>query len=239
MHVNAHRLHLVLKMETWTQTTLLAPRHPLLLMFALVKLASERTGSLLDCPAAEAVRARGVRTRRGVRGEEAGPDHNTGEPPPSQSAWTNSPCPQTAPTDQSKPKLRVTTANTRTQMQNHVSLRRAGASTCNRRPRPLRTMSRGARQPRDLNTQKMLRTLQAAAAIVGGGGVLTDPSHTPPGPRTSTGTGEPRGAGEGPTTCTAEEAGPAGVMAGASNTRWWRERGGERRCYDKGQQEGQ
>lgn len=106
----------------------------------------------------------------------------------------------------------------------------------NKRPRFLQTISRCARRPWKLNAQKMLQTV-----IVEGDVVLTDPSHTPGalGLHATTGTGELQEAGEGPITCTAEEGGPAGVTAGASNTRWWTERGEERRCYDKGQQEGQ
>lgn len=75
-----------------------------------------------------------------------------------------------------------------------------------------------------------------------GEGVLTDLSRTtePLGPHATTGMGELLEAGEeGPITCTAEEGAPAGVMAGAFSTKWWSERGEERRCYDKGQQEGQ
>lgn len=87
----------------------------------------------------------------------------------------------------------------------------------------------------------MLQTLQAVVVIVKGEEVLTDLSHTP-GPlglHTTTGKPELQETGEGLATRTAEEGAPAGVTAGASsNTRWWTERGEERRCYDKGQQEG-
>ncbi len=125
-------------------------------------------------------------------------------------------------------------------MQISVSLGPAGMSTqSNKRPRFLQMISWCARKPWKLNAQKTLQTLQAV--IMEGDGVLTDLSHTP-GPldlHATTGTGELQEAGEGPITCTAEEGGPAGVTAGASNTRWWRGRGEERRCYDKGQQEGQ
>lgn len=87
----------------------------------------------------------------------------------------------------------------------------------------------------------MRQTLQATTVIVEGEGALTDLSHTVGalGQHDTTGTDELREAGEGPITCTAEVEGPSGVMAGVSNTRWWREKGEGRRCYDKGQKEGQ
>lgn len=127
-------------------------------------------------------------------------------------------------------------------MQKYVSLRRAETSAqSNKTAWRLQTTSQCARQPQKLNAQKMLQTLQAAGSTVQEEGVLTDPSTTP-GPlvlHTTTGTGEVQEAGEGPITCTAEEGGPEEVTAGASSTRWSRGRGEERRCYDKGRQEGQ
>lgn len=86
----------------------------------------------------------------------------------------------------------------------------------------------------------MLRSLQAVVVIVEGEGALIDLSRTPgpTGLHTTSGMGGLHEAGVGPITCTAEEGGPTGVTAGASNIRWT-ERGAERRCYDKGQQEGQ
>lgn len=241
MLLTSHRLHLLLKMETWMWMSPLVPRCPQSPVFPL-NLESERSGLLLDRLTAEAGRARGVRTRWGGRGEEAGPDHSTGEPLPSQSTWTNCLCPQTALRDQSKPKLRVTMATRCKWMQKYVSLRRAETSAqSNKTAWRLQTTSQCARQPQKLNAQKMLQTLQAAGSTVEEEGVLTDPSTTP-GPlvlHTTTGTGEVQEAGEGPITCTAEEGGPEEVTAGASSTRWSRGRGEERRCYDKGRQEGQ
>lgn len=85
----------------------------------------------------------------------------------------------------------------------------------------------------------MLQTLRLAVAIVKGEGVLIDLRNTlEQDLHTTTGMPGLQKTGEGPATRTAEEGVPAGVMAGASNTRWWRERGEGRRCYDKGQQEG-
>ncbi|TKS91278.1 E3 ubiquitin-protein ligase RNF25 [Collichthys lucidus] len=98
--------------------------------------------------------------------------------------------------------------------------------------------SQRVRPPRKLT---MLRSLQAVVVIVEGEGALIDLSRTPgpTGLHTTSGMGGLHEAGVGPITCTAEGGGPTGVTAGASNIRWWTERGAERRCYDKGQQEGQ
>lgn len=87
----------------------------------------------------------------------------------------------------------------------------------------------------------MLQTLQATMVIVEGEGVPPDLPHTTGalGQHNTTGTGELQGTGEGPMTCTAEVVDPIEGMAGVSNTRWWRERVGGRRCYDKGKKEGQ
>lgn len=85
----------------------------------------------------------------------------------------------------------------------------------------------------------MLQTLQRAVAIAKGEGVLIDLCNTTEQDlHTTTGTPGLQETGEGPATHTAEGEVPAGVMAGASITRLWRERGEGRRCYDKGQQEG-
>lgn len=55
----------------------------------------------------------------------------------------------------------------------------------------------------------------------------------------TTGKGEAQEAEEGPITSVAEEAGLAEVMGGAIIIRPWRGREEEKRCYDKGQLEGQ
>lgn len=87
------------------------------------------------------------------------------------------------------------------------------------------------------NVQKML---QAVGATVEGEEALTELTRTPQPVGAITGTGVlPKAEEGGPVTRTAEEGGPTGATTGASNTRWWRGRGGERRCYDEGQQEGQ
>lgn len=85
----------------------------------------------------------------------------------------------------------------------------------------------------------MPQTLQAVEAIVDGGEATTDLPHTPGllDLHGTTGTIVAPGAEEEPITCAAEEAVPVVVTAGASSRRWWR--GEERRCYDKGRQEGQ
>lgn len=82
----------------------------------------------------------------------------------------------------------------------------------------------------------MRQTWGAVVVTLDGGGVLTGL----PGPRgTTTGTGELQEVEEGPTISTeVEEEGHVGVTAGASITRWWRGTEAERRCYDKGRQEG-
>lgn len=221
--VNSHRLHLLLKTKTSTQTPLPPPRHPLLLRFPLMKLVSEWTTLFLDSPTAGALRLRG-----GGRGEEAGSDRNiTGERPPSRSTCTNCLCPAT----RGRLKLRVT--NKCKRMQNSVSLRQAGWSR--QRPRCLGRVPHCTRQPWTLNAQKKL---QAGGVTMEGEGLLTGGTRTQP-PGATSGTGGLQEAGEGPTTCTTEVGGPAGVTSGASSTMWWRERGRGRRFYDKGQQEGQ
>lgn len=86
----------------------------------------------------------------------------------------------------------------------------------------------------------MVQTVRAAVVIAEGDGVPPDLPHTAEAlaRHDTTGTAGRQGTEEGPTTCTAEVGDTIEVMAGVSNTRWWKERGGGRRCYDKGQKEG-
>lgn len=87
----------------------------------------------------------------------------------------------------------------------------------------------------------MPRPPVAAEDIATGDVVLTvlDRIQEPRDPPTTTGKPELRETGaEGPTTCTTEEGAPAGATARASITGCWREKGGQRRCYDKELQEG-
>lgn len=93
-----------------------------------------------------------------------------------------------------------------------------------------------------------MENLSASGGVGEGEGALVDPGtsqaigRTGSGklkaPGTITGTGEARGAGEGPVILAAEEAGVGAVTEGASIRKRWREKWEERACYDKGPQEG-
>lgn len=120
---------------------------------------------------------------------------------------------------------------------NSISPRQAGKITqCKRWSWSLQMISPHTSQVWKHNAQKT--TPQVVEATVGEG-VLTDLHHRlgPLDRHDTIGKVEVQGAEEEELiTCAAEVEGHAGDTAGAATTRWWR--GGERRSYDKGQQEG-